>query len=131
MKGPSERLKYDMRRIWECPICRHREGTGGNVTSRLCSCQEQVPATTRQYMRMVQDGARRVIEPKVPVAQPDVTIVSTEIIVSATAVVEIVDRTDRTDPTDPTDLSPPSDPNPTDRSNPSPPSDQHPSDTPP
>ena len=62
MKGPSERLKYDMRRIWECPICRHREGTGGHVTSLQCKCQAQVPAVSRQFMRLVQDGARRLIE---------------------------------------------------------------------
>src|SRR5687768_5245663 len=83
MKGPSERLKYDMRRIWECPICHHREGTGGHVTSRLCNCQAQAPALACQFMRLVSDGARRVIEPKTPApTDPIVAIAAaTEVVV--------------------------------------------------
>lgn len=39
MKGPYERLKYDLRRLWECPQCQRRERTDGSVTFFLCSCQ--------------------------------------------------------------------------------------------
>jgi hypothetical protein len=86
MKGPSERLKYDMRRIWECPICRHRESVGGHVTSRLCSCQEQVPAASRRFMRLVHDGPRRLIEPKPPAPlEQAAPSVATEVIVASAA----------------------------------------------
>jgi hypothetical protein len=63
LKGPSERLKYDLRRIWECPVCHHRERTGGDVTSCLCRCQHEVDATARVYMKLIEDGVRRVAEP--------------------------------------------------------------------
>ena len=38
MKGPYERLKYDLRRVWECPVCHRRERTEGLVTSVGCRC---------------------------------------------------------------------------------------------
>jgi hypothetical protein len=41
MKGPYERLKYDFRRVWECPACRHHELTDGTVTSVRCRCKEK------------------------------------------------------------------------------------------
>ena len=59
MKGPYERLKYDLRRMWECPACHHRERTGGEVTSVVCHCQEQQSPTERQPMKLLEDGARR------------------------------------------------------------------------
>jgi hypothetical protein len=61
MKGPYERLKYDLRRVWECPICHHRERTPGNTVTCLCRCQQKEGPTTRTYMRLVEDGARRKI----------------------------------------------------------------------
>ena len=61
MKGPYERLKYDLRRVWECPVCHHRERSGGDVTSLICGCQENEPPAQRQPMKLVEDGPRRVI----------------------------------------------------------------------
>ena len=60
MKGPYERLKYDLRRVWECPVCRHRERTGGDQTSCLCRCQDKVKPAERVWMKLVEDGIRRV-----------------------------------------------------------------------
>lgn len=60
MKGPYERLKYDLRRVWECPVCGHRERTGGHVTQRLCRCQQSLPASQRRFMKLIADGIRRV-----------------------------------------------------------------------
>ncbi len=60
MKGPYERLKYDLRRVWECPICKHRERTNGDVSSMLCKCQEREPADGRAFMKLVEDGIRPV-----------------------------------------------------------------------
>src|SRR5262245_10129016 len=59
MKGPSERLKYDLRRVWKCPICGHLERTTGCATSQLCHCQSQVAAGLRRWMTLIEDGARR------------------------------------------------------------------------
>lgn len=61
MKGPSERLKYDLRRVWECPVCKHHERTEGHVTSRLCRCQAKASPLQRQWMNLIEDGPRRVL----------------------------------------------------------------------
>jgi hypothetical protein len=71
MKGPGERLKYDFRRVWECPACRHRERTGGDVTFRLCSCQRKVEPTERVWMRLVQEGGRRTENTKAEPSPPE------------------------------------------------------------
>ena len=59
MRGPYERLKYDFRRVWECPVCHRRERTGGEVTSCVCHCQRKAEPRERKVMRLVEDGARR------------------------------------------------------------------------
>lgn len=59
MKGPFERLKYDMRRLWECPVCRHHERTGGQVTSLFCRCQQDVAPSERRCMKLLANGIRR------------------------------------------------------------------------
>jgi len=38
MKGPSGRLRYQVRRVWECPRCRRREWTGGHIVTQVCDC---------------------------------------------------------------------------------------------
>lgn len=59
MRGPYERLKYDFRRVWECPVCHHRERTAGSVTSHFCNCQAKEPVTRQLPMRLIEDGPRR------------------------------------------------------------------------
>ena len=61
MKGPYERLKYDGRRIWECPVCNHRDRISGNVTAHMCSCQLKVERKERVCMKLVEDGVKRVL----------------------------------------------------------------------
>jgi tRNA(Ile2) C34 agmatinyltransferase TiaS len=40
MKGPFGRLQFEVRREWECPVCRRRERTGGHVVTLRCRhCQ--------------------------------------------------------------------------------------------
>lgn len=58
MKGPYERLKHDLRRVWECPECHHKERTSGTVTSRLCKCQADEPMKSQVWMKLVEDGER-------------------------------------------------------------------------
>ncbi len=59
MKGPYERLKYVVRRVWECPLCKHRERTEGGVTFEYCRCQKDVPTQQQVCMNLVKDGVRR------------------------------------------------------------------------
>ncbi len=59
MRGPYERLKYDFRRVWECPVCRHRERTSGVVTTAFCNCQAQEPIVQQVPMKLIEDGPRR------------------------------------------------------------------------
>jgi hypothetical protein len=60
VKGPFERLKYDPRRLWECPVCNHRERAPGTVTTRLCPCQAKEEPLKHRYMRLLEEGYRRV-----------------------------------------------------------------------
>ena len=53
MKGPYERLKYDLRRVWECPICGKHDRTSGMVTTRFCPCQKNAPASERRCMQLI------------------------------------------------------------------------------
>ena len=63
MKGPYERLKYDFRRVWECPACKRRERTDGGVTFRLCGCTAKGEGNRGEgsqpvNMKMIEDGPR-------------------------------------------------------------------------
>ena len=60
MKGPYARLKYDLRRIWECPACGRQLRTGGVATAMVCPCQADKPLTTQLTMKLVHDGPLRV-----------------------------------------------------------------------
>lgn len=54
MKGPYERLKYDLRRVFECPRCHRRVRLPGNLTFIACNCDPQRPA----WMKLVGEGGR-------------------------------------------------------------------------
>jgi hypothetical protein len=60
MKGPYERLKYDPRRLWECPQCKRRERTGGGVTFRFCACTAK-DGEQPTVMHLVADGPQRLV----------------------------------------------------------------------
>jgi hypothetical protein len=60
MRGPYERLKYDLRRLWECPLCKRRERTAGSVTFMHCLCRTQQPEGLPVVMKLVEDGVQRV-----------------------------------------------------------------------
>jgi hypothetical protein len=59
MRGPHERRKYDLRRVWECPDCHHKERTAGDVTSVFCHCQQRKNRNERLAMLLREEGARR------------------------------------------------------------------------
>jgi hypothetical protein len=67
MKGPFERLKYELRRIWECPKCHRRIKSPGSQTAMFCRCSEGDPAIP---MALVGDGARRIVPPVVLIHEP-------------------------------------------------------------
>ncbi|MFO0864986.1 MAG: hypothetical protein U0744_10100 [Gemmataceae bacterium] len=39
MKGPAGRIKYQAKRMWQCPKCRRKLLTGGDVSTLACTCQ--------------------------------------------------------------------------------------------
>lgn len=61
MKGPYERLKYDLRRLWECPVCKRRERTDGTVTFRHCACGTKQEGGQPVVMHLIGDGAQRLV----------------------------------------------------------------------
>lgn len=67
MKGPYERLKYDLRRLWECPKCRRRERTDGTVTFRFCACESR-PGGLGVPMKLVEEAGHRTVPPIRPPA---------------------------------------------------------------
>ncbi|HZL88625.1 MAG TPA: hypothetical protein VFB96_09655 [Pirellulaceae bacterium] len=66
MKGPYERLKYDLRRLWECPQCRRRERTDGAVTFRQCACQSKTDGGQPIAMLLLEESGHRTVPPIVP-----------------------------------------------------------------
>jgi hypothetical protein len=63
MKGPYERLKYDLRRLWECPVCKRRERSDGAVTSRYCQCGTSQDGGQPVVMHLIADGPQRLVPP--------------------------------------------------------------------
>jgi len=61
MKGPYERLKYDLRRLWECPACKRRERTSGSITFRHCSCRMKQLDGKPVVMQLVEDSVQRLV----------------------------------------------------------------------
>ena len=59
IKGPYERLKYDMRRLWECPECHHRQRKPGHVSVVFCDCQKNHESKGPIAMQLVKEGGRR------------------------------------------------------------------------
>ena len=57
MKGPGSRLKFDMRRHWECPVCHRREWTSGEVVNHACTCTGTPDGATTVWMRLIEPKA--------------------------------------------------------------------------
>ena len=41
IKGPLQRIHYDVRRIWNCPQCHRTVKTAGTVVFKRCNCQPE------------------------------------------------------------------------------------------
>ncbi|HEY6564468.1 MAG TPA: hypothetical protein VIY86_08230 [Pirellulaceae bacterium] len=69
MKGPFGRLRWELRRVWECPACHHRERTGGDRTACWCNCAT-TSASKGTAMRLIEDGPRRRVLNAAPLPLP-------------------------------------------------------------
>ena len=81
MKGPFERLKYDLRRVWECPECHHKERADGTVTTLFCRCQATKEVLDRVVMKLVEDKIQRrlpVFVPPTDAEEPETAIAAAE-----------------------------------------------------
>ena len=58
-------MKFELRRLWECPACQRRERVPGSVTSRLCMCQMKHAEGKPVVMKLVTDGVQRIAPPVV------------------------------------------------------------------
>jgi hypothetical protein len=58
MKGPGNRLKFVIRRVWECPECRRRLVTGGHVVQQPCNCRPPGPDALPVWMQLVKEALR-------------------------------------------------------------------------
>jgi hypothetical protein len=63
MKGPYGRLRFDVRRLWECPRCGRFERTGGAVVTLPCHVCGQTEDGAVVWMKLIEAAA--------PPAQPD------------------------------------------------------------
>jgi len=74
MKGPSERVKYDLHRVWECPVCKRRERSTGAASFRHCSCQMKQLEGRPVVMKLVVDGVQRVGPPIMITHEPQTSL---------------------------------------------------------
>ena len=63
MKGPGGRLRFDIRRVWECPVCHRRELTSGDVVTRLCTCSAKSDPPRQNWMKLIESKPARPAPP--------------------------------------------------------------------
>ena len=59
MKGPGHRGRYDVRRVWECPVCHRRRKTPGSVVNLLCDCLAKSNPPRQTWMRLIEEPPKR------------------------------------------------------------------------
>ena len=65
MKGPGHGRQYDVRRVWECPVCQKRVKTVGSVVNLRCEACARNKTGDTAWMRLLE--ARRLARPAYPV----------------------------------------------------------------
>jgi hypothetical protein len=58
MKGPGHRGKFDLRRVWECPVCHRREKTSGKVVNLLCKCTAKENPPRQTWMKLIEENPK-------------------------------------------------------------------------
>ena len=54
MKGPSHGKQIDVRRIWECPVCKKRVKTAGSVVNLRCEACARNKTGDTAWMRLLE-----------------------------------------------------------------------------
>jgi hypothetical protein len=70
MKGPRGRRKFDVRRVWECPVCHRRARTSGQVVNRECACLATSNPPRQVWMKLIEDEAKKPTADPQPEGQP-------------------------------------------------------------
>jgi hypothetical protein len=65
MKGPGGRLRFDLRRVWECPICHRRDWTSGDIVFRACTCSGKNDPNHPVWMKLLEEELT-VVAPRPP-----------------------------------------------------------------
>ena len=55
MKGPGHRLKFDVRRVWECPVCHRRQKSDGRVVHLRCHCMDNCHPPQEIWMKLIEE----------------------------------------------------------------------------
>jgi hypothetical protein len=55
MKGPGGRMRFDLRRVWECPVCHRRDWTPGEIVFRACTCSTKGDPTSPVWMKLIEE----------------------------------------------------------------------------
>jgi hypothetical protein len=74
MKGPGGRTRFDLRRVWECPLCHRRDWTTGDIVFRACNCLAKTEPDRISWMKLVER------EQALPVPHAETTIQPSEAI---------------------------------------------------
>jgi hypothetical protein len=53
MKG-RWKSSHEFRRVWECPVCRRRVKTGGQVVNLACTCLAGADPPRQTWMRLIE-----------------------------------------------------------------------------
>jgi hypothetical protein len=55
MKGPYGRLRFDVRRLWQCPVCGRFERTPGSIVTLVCrACGTNSAGSGEVCMKLVE-----------------------------------------------------------------------------
>ena len=66
MKGPGHGRQYDVRRLWECPVCQKRVRTLGSIVNLRCEACARNKTGDTAWMRLLEP--QRHARPSYPAA---------------------------------------------------------------
>jgi hypothetical protein len=64
MKGPGNRGRHDVRRLWECAACQRRVKTPGTVVYLLCTCGPKETPPRERWMLLVEQTGPKIATSK-------------------------------------------------------------------
>lgn len=54
MRGPGHRNRFDVRRIWECPVCQKRVKTSGQIVTLRCEACARNKTGDTAWMKLIE-----------------------------------------------------------------------------